>query len=324
MQKSGKKIVMMIILLGSLLATLAGCGSSSSGLYTESVATTADSGAGFRAGASADYASAEQAAVKGEAENPEETQIQDGSRKLIKTVHMRVETREYDDLLDRLQTRVNELGGYIESMNTYNGSMYSTNKDTRSADLAIRIPVGELESFLEEVSGISNVISRSDTVEDITLAYVDLESHKSALHTEQTRLLELLEQAESIEDIIAIEERLSNVRYQLETMESQLRTYDNQVDYSTVYLDISEVEVLTPVEKESAWSRIANGFVRSVGDVCNGLVEFGIWFLIHIPYLLIWAAIITAVILIMRRAKGRRRKKRENAAPNQPAEKQEK
>mgnify|MGYP002226154573 CR=1 FL=1 len=85
----------------------------------------------------------------------------------------------------------------------------------------------------------------------MTLTYVDLQSHRDALQTEQERLLQLLEQAESIEDIITIEQRLSDVRYQLESMESQLRSYDNQVDYSTVYLYIDEVEVYTPVEEET-------------------------------------------------------------------------
>ena len=69
----------------------------------------------------------------------------------------------------------------------------------------------------------------------MTLQYVDLESHKKALTTEQDRLIELMEQAETVEDIITIEGRLSEVRYQLESMESQLRTYDNKIDYSTVY-----------------------------------------------------------------------------------------
>ena len=88
--------------------------------------------------------------------------------------------------------------------------------------------------------------------------------------TEQERLLQLLEQAESIEDIITIEQRLSDVRYQLESMESQLRSYDNQVDYSTVYLYIDEVEVYTPVEEETTWERISAGFMDSLKEYRRG------------------------------------------------------
>ncbi len=99
---------------------------------------------------------------------------------------------------------------------------------------------------------------------------MDLESHKKALVTEQDRLLELMEQAETVEDIITIEGRLSEVRYQIESMESQLRTYDNKVDYSTVYLYINEVRRYSPSEEAGVGERIKSGFLKSLdGVVCS-------------------------------------------------------
>lgn len=230
------------------------------------------------------------------------------SRKLIKTVDMNVETQEFDVLMTTIESQVNSLGGYIENMNTYNGSSYYYRGGTRSADMSIRIPKNHLDTFLNTVTDISNVIRRSDNVEDVTLAYVDLESHRDALRTEQTRLLELLEKAESIEDIITIEERLSNIRYKLESMESQLRTYDNKVDYSTVYLNIEEVEVFTPVEEETVWERISGGFADSLQNIGNGFVEFGIWFVINIPYMVVWAVAIGLIVLVIVTMTKRRKK----------------
>ncbi len=108
------------------------------------------------------------------------------------------------------------------------------------------------------------------------------------------RLLEFLGRAETVEEIIALEERLSEVRYQLESMESQLRTMDNLIEYSTVKINISEVRELTVVKEEepTAWERIAEGFLKSLSNIGNGIEEAGIWFLVNIPYLLIWAVII--------------------------------
>lgn len=226
-------------------------------------------------------------------------QVTVDERKLIKTVDMNVETRKFDELMSSIQSQVKTLGGYIESMNTYNGSSYSGYRATRNADLTLRIPKAKLDTFLNAVSEACNVVRCSENVEDVTLTYVDLESHKEALGTQQSRLLELLEKAESIEDIIVIEQRLSEVRYQLESMESQLRTYDNQVDYSTVYLTVDEVEIYTPVEKETAWERISAGFMESLDNIGNGFVEFGIWFVIHIPYLALWAVFVTVFVLFV-------------------------
>lgn len=89
---------------------------------------------------------------------------------------------------------------------------------------------------------------------------------------------------------------------------------DNQVQYSTVYLNISEVKELTPieVEEETAWQRISEGFMDSLRSIGHGLAEFGIWFLIHIPQLVIWAAVIAVIVLLVR--KRRKRKAAKKAA----------
>ena len=102
-----------------------------------------------------------------------------------------------------------------------------------------------------------------------------MESHKKTLETEQERLMALLEQAESLEDILTLEKYLSDVRYQLERMESQLRTYDNLVDYTTVHMYITEVKELTPEppeEEETPGQRLVNGFMESLEDVKDGLI----------------------------------------------------
>ena len=153
------------------------------------------------------------------------------------------------------------------------------------------------------------MIRREESTQDVTLEYVDLESHKKVLITEQGRLLELLEQAESIEDILVLEERLSQVRYELESMESQLRTYDNLIDYSTVYLSISEVEQLTPVKEVSALERMGSGFLNSMRNLKDFLADFLIGFVIGLPYILFLAALVIASVFLVRRIRKRKEAK---------------
>lgn len=222
---------------------------------------------------------------------------QQSDRKLIRTVNMTVETKEFDAVMGAIERRITELGGYIEDMDSYNGSAYSSYRANRSSTLTVRIPSDQMNVFLSEVSEISNVTRRSENVRDVTLDYVDLASHKKTLQTEHERLLELLEQAENIEDIITIEQRLSNVQYQIESMESQLRTYDNKVDYGTVYLEVDEVQELTPVEEETLWERISGGFIGDLKRIGDGALEILVWLLIHIPTLALWALIIVLFVL---------------------------
>lgn len=253
---------------------------------------------------------AEPSEAGGVQSSSESPQVQDTNRKLIKNVNMEVETEEFDTLLAKVEQKVNSLGGYIENSHTYNGSSYY-GSNNRNASMTIRIPAEKLDDFLSEVAESSNVISRNDSVTDVTLQYVDMESHKKALLAEQDRLLELMEQVETIEDIITLESRLSDVRYQIESMESQLRTYDNQVSYSTIYLNIEEVTKLTPVKEQGTWEKISTGFTESLYGVGRGILNFIIRFIINLPYLFVWAVVILIIVLIIKAFRKSMKKRKE-------------
>ena len=224
-------------------------------------------------------------------------------RKLIKTVNISAETEAFDELVPQLQKRVEELGGYIESISVYDvGSYYvdDTMQKQRCAQITARVPKEALDGFLAQVGEQTNVTSRSENVEDVTLQYVDLDSHKKVLLTEQERLLALMEQAESVEDIITIEGRLSEVRYQIESMESQLRTYDNKIDYSTVYLTIEEVRKYSAPQTATVWQRIGSGFMKSLEDIGFGIRDFAIYFVIDLPYIILGLLGIVVAFFVLR------------------------
>lgn len=310
--KKGKMtgMVLTLVLVVGLLFT--GCGSASdkSAAAAEEIA--------FKTEAAAEEAGIADTAAGGAAvsmENMQEAKAQEDagevmnavSRKLIRNVSLEVETETFDELILTVEGRTTDAGGYVEESYTYNGSSYY-GSHRKSADLTIRIPAGRLDEFLSAVSEASNVISRNENVTDVTLQYVDMESRKKALEAEHERLLELLEKAENVEDIISIEGRLSEVRYQMESMESQLRTLDNQVSYSTVSLHISEVERLTPVKEQNVGERIVAGFLGSLSNIGKGLSDFGIGFLINLPYVIFAAAVLLGIFAAVRFAAGKKKK----------------
>lgn len=158
--------------------------------------------------------------------------------------------------------------------------------------MTLRIPVLKLEQFVTNIQENSNVLYSNEYVQDVTLSYVDLESHKKAGAQEQDTLLRLLEKAETIEDIIQIESRLSDVRYQIESMESQLRTYDNLISYSTVYISLSEVERETVLSKDDPLTEMKTGFTNSFYKIIDGFKNFGIDFVINLPYIILYVVIL--------------------------------
>ena len=238
-----------------------------------------------------------------------------GDRKLIKTVYLNAETETYDVLMDSLNQQIITLGGYIESRDSNTGYRQRTT-------MVIRIPASALSQFVEHVNASANVTSSSETAQDVTLEYVDTEAKITALEVEQTRLLELLAAAESLDDILTIEARLSDVTYELERYASRLRSLSNLVDYATVHLTVYEVEVLTPVEEPTVWQRISTGFNETLTDLGDNLTDLFVWVIVESPNILIFGLLVCLIVFAFRKARGYHtpRKRKSKTPPEQQSE----
>ena len=219
-------------------------------------------------------------------------------RKLIRTFNLDIETLEYEDFIASVKAEVNSLGGYIESSSTSGNSYnYSSN---RYANFVCRIPSEKVDEFISTVGGLGNITFSNEDTTDVTLNYVDTEARIKSLQTEYDQLLELLAEAENIDTIILLQQRLTEVRYQLESYQSQLRTYDNLVDYSTVNLHVNEVKRITSPEQKTVWERIGSDFSDNIYDISVDAQNFFVWFVANIPYFIIWAIIIVGIVLVVK------------------------
>ncbi|MCR5404428.1 MAG: DUF4349 domain-containing protein [Butyrivibrio sp.] len=307
-----KSSLFALACVSSVMLLVSGCGSSASSDYKSASRNSAEGAYATETAAEYDYGMYDTAAAAGEAEYSEEAydgnggstgpqveEQQNQNRKLITTVNLTAETEDLSETIISVENKVKELGGYIESSNVYNGS--NSKYSTRDANLTIRIPASRLDEFVDSVEGNTNITRKSVTVDDVTLKYVDTESRKNSLKTEEKRLLDIMEKAETIEDIIAIEDKLADVRYELESIESQLRSYDNLVDYSTIILYVTEVAKYTPVEKESAFTRMGNGFMESVQSIADGFVELCVAFVSSIPQIIVFLLVVCIIVFIVKK-----------------------
>ena len=283
MKKTISWILCVLILLG-----LVGCSSDKT-----SVGNTAANG---------DYLLKEESTQSNATALPE-------NRKLIQKVTMSVETENLDQVLQQINDRIAQLGGYVENSNIQNGSAYS-GKRYRSATVTVRIPADDLDAFLDKVGEVTNIVSSQKTVEDVTLSYVATESRMKALQAEESRLLELMEKAASLSELLTIEKRLTEVRTELEQVTSTLKVYDNQVDYATIRLTIQEVKEFTDTtEPETVWERISVGFEESLKAIGNFFVELFVVVVIALPYLVLLAVIPVTILIIVKAKKRKAAKK---------------
>ena len=240
-------------------------------------------------------------AVAKAVEKVDDSSVENSNRKIIKTVNISAETEEFDTFIANVDAKVKALGGYMESTNISGRSINAYKGSLRDANITARIPSNNLDSFVSNVASISNITNKSESAEDVTLNYADTEAHIKSLRTEQERLDQLLLQADDIETIIAIESRITDVRYELESYESRLRSMDNKVDYSTVYIYVNEVERYTPIEEpeQTIGQRILIGFTENMISAKEFVVDFFVGLIVSIPILVVLVIFVAIPVVII-------------------------
>lgn len=231
----------------------------------------------------------------------ESNEVQSSSQKLIKRLTIKTETRDLDKLKEKLSLKVKEFKGYIENSYT------SERNGNRYTNMKIRVPEDKLEKFKSAVDNNSNVTSIDESTEDVTLTYVDVESHLKALKTEQDTLLKLLNNAVSLSETLEIQSRLTDIRYEIESYQSRLNTLDNMIAYSTISISISEVDRKTISKDGSLIEQIKNKFVNSCYLVVDMVTVLVVNLLGYMPIIIL----VFIVILLVKLIKNKKNKRRD-------------
>ncbi len=243
------------------------------------------------------------------------------SEKIIYTAYSEIETTDFEGSIETVTTLLSQYGGFIESSSVTGNDLQSTYNgytSYRNATYSLRIPRENFSAVTAALPQIGNVLYLSHDATNITSQYTDTESRLNAYETEEARLLEILAKAETVEDLISVESRLSEVRYEMENLTSQLKNWDNQVSYSTVTLYIREVEILTPtpVEELTYWQEVGQSLrstLRWLRDAGKGTLKF---FIAGLPIFIPMAIIIAIPITVVhRKQKKSAARKTAEAAP---------
>ena len=245
------------------------------------------------------------------------------NRKIIRNADLTVETLQFDSFVDQLSSAIGSFGGYVES-SSIGDRGYRNGQKLRYARYTVRVPADQLDAFLNTVSDLGNVTALNTGLRDVTTSYVDSEKHLESLRVEQQALLEILAKAQTVEDIITVQDRLTYVRYEIESYEAILRTYDDQIALSSVNLTVNEVEKETPVEKETFGQEVSRRFNESLEDIGDSCKNFAAGFLGNSPIILVTVLFlggaVLIIVLIVKGIKKRSAKKNAKAQNNVPKE----
>lgn len=264
-----RAIVILISLLILFLTACSGSEDTDSSL-DENTETTEEASDSESTAESSQNGLSETPQADADAEAEENTDVKD--RMMIYEAHIDLETEDYEQFQQNLQERMNSFEAYMVETN-----IRKTERGTRQGHIRIRVPQQNFEPLISGFENISdNIKSRNINSRDVTKSYVDFESRLKAKEEIEARLLSFLEDASATEDLIQISQDLERVQADIESIKGEMNYLENQSDFSTITLSITETKVVIDgVEQQNlnTWEKTKQAFFSSI----NGIVSFVSW-----------------------------------------------
>ncbi|MCL1809577.1 MAG: DUF4349 domain-containing protein [Clostridiales bacterium] len=221
------------------------------------------------------------------------------NEKLIYTAEVSVESLDFDETVNSFLEIAKVYKAFFES--SYVSGMINSDvkaRQPRYANYTVRVPKGHFQDMLDRFYEIGNVLYARSHAENITTQFFDTESRLSTYRIEESRLLAMLEKADTVDDMIKIESRLSDVRYQIESLTTTLRNWQSQVDYSTIEISIKEVTKISESAplRQTYGQELRSGAAASFGAVGDFFKLLLKYIVMATPLLLIAAVVLVAVL----------------------------
>lgn len=246
------------LLVTAMLLGIVGC--AAAGKMDQAVSTSAQA-PGAPMGAEMDLAQAEEAKVYMSA-----NEIREGTgtlpadvakRYIIRNAQLTLVIEDIEDAAREIQSMVNQYGGYVASL-----EFYDLTQERRAGQISMRVPEDKYDDALQRLDELGKTKNKMEYTDDVTLHYIDLEARIKNLEAQEIRLRELLERAESIEDILKIESELGRIRGNLESMIAEFTHLKDRVNYSSVNIRLEEKDPRTQTVVDGF-----GGFGERIGDL---------------------------------------------------------
>ncbi len=321
MKKRYNKCVLLFLMLCVLLTACSGSGGSDSGFVSNSEIKSEVEGISMDNGVPSDSVNFDSGAGSSESgiEVEHNNSLVPDSTKLVYQCDISMETKDYANAKQKIKDLMKEYGCFIESEfesdDAYDWyeSDYEKTSGTLELSLRLRVPSDKYSDFVSSIGEYGRVTSRSEHVSDITTDYYGTESMIESLKIQENRLLDMYNEAYTIEDMLNIEDRLTQVQAKIRQYQTQMNMYDLDIEYSIVTILLKEVmEYDYSNEETTFFSRLWDTIIETWSFTWKFLEWFLFFCIKMIPYLivlLIITCIVRFIIHCNKNAENRRKNK---------------
>jgi hypothetical protein len=194
-----------------------------------------------------------------------------------------------DEILRRRQ-------GYMGQLN-----VRTPTEGSRSLTATLRVSADQLDPALADLRTLGRVQSESQSGEEVSAQYVDLEARlQNARNTEERLTALLRQQTGKLSDVLAVEIESSRVRGEIESMEAEKKLLDTRITFATLNVTISEeFKAQIKMVPDSIVSRFRNAAIDGYQSAISGLIAFLLFLVAYGPSLLLWTAIVFPPIWLL-------------------------
>lgn len=220
----------------------------------------------------------------GQAAGPDASTVPAADRLIVRTVDMRLKVDEVESTAESVRKAAEKRKGmvvdyqvstdagvpvyrpYVEGSALADGAALS-------GYITVRVPAAELQSFIDEVSGMGKVVRQAENERDVTQEHVDLKARLVNLQATEARLREFFGKAKNVTEMLAIEQELTRVRGDIESMQAQISYLERQAAMSTVTIELAGPEqIVEPAGEDWGFSAALRQAVRGFVGTINVLI----------------------------------------------------
>lgn len=322
-----KRIIGIILALIMMVSVFTGCGSSKSSNTAASPKASASGAASDMANYSiaekADYDGVEESKEKPAREEEADSLAGSGSsvsaadvsnailaeRKIIRSANLTIEVENFDSAFSNIESIL--LGiGFIQETNINTDRVYVDEKQVlvKNGTIVLRVDKTKFDSVIGKLRGIGDVFNYTTNGQDVTEQYVDVESRLRLLKMEQEKLESYLAKIDDLDKIFQAESKLTDIRYQIESLTGNLNKLSSLVDLATITINMNERRPDYKPKPESYGDKLLNSLKESLFQVVEFLGDLLIFIVAALPVLIFLGLFILLGVFIFRRIPKKRKK----------------
>lgn len=235
-------------------------------------------------------------------------------RKIIKNGSISLKVADVQNRMQEIRALATGTGGYEESSYIDNivqpevivrEDLKTKETTTKVANMTIRVPSASFESTYQTITAMGKLVSQNTNSNDVTNQYKDIEARVTNLQVQEKHLQEIMAKATTVEDIMKVESELNRVRTEIDMMTGSLKRWDAQVEYSTIYINMTEVKEaeLEKVDVPGVWQKAQQGFIKTINTLQSSIESLVVFIVSVLPYIIILGAGSLLAVLWMKRKK---------------------